>query len=90
MKNKFLKLWEFIKKISIPDIVFVITILVLMIIPNTKFDKADYDFIEKRPLAAFPKLIKMVESTRSLASSLRAFIMTDLEKERFASIKIYL
>lgn len=58
MKNKFLKLWEFIKKISIPDIVFVITILVLMIIPNTKFDKADYDFIEKRPLAAFPKLIK--------------------------------
>lgn len=61
MKEKlgkfFRNIWEFIKNISIPDIIFVVVIFILMVIPNTKFDKRELDFVEKRPLATLPKLI---------------------------------
>lgn len=61
MKEKlgkfFRNIWEFIKKVSIPDVIFLIVILILFILPNTKFDKKKYEFIEKRPLATLPKLI---------------------------------
>lgn len=56
--RKILKdIWGFIKKVSVPDVIFVIIILVFIIIPNTKFDKKQYEFVEKRPLATMPKLI---------------------------------
>ena len=51
------QIWEFIKKVSIPDAIFVAVILILFILPNTKFDKKKYEFVEKRPLATMPKLI---------------------------------
>lgn len=61
MKEKLQKIlgqiWEFIKKVSIPDAIFVAVILILFILPNTKFDKKEYEFVEKRPLATMPKLI---------------------------------
>ena len=52
------KIWSFIKRISVPDVIFVIAIAIFIIIPNTKFDKDEYDFVEKRPLGVLPKLIK--------------------------------
>ena len=56
--RKILKdIWGFIKKVSVPDVIFVIIILVFIIIPNTKFDKKQYELVEKRPLAKMPKLI---------------------------------
>ena len=57
MKEKLGKIWEFIKRVSIPDIIFIIVILILFILPNTKFDKKKYEFVEKRPLATMPNLI---------------------------------
>ena len=73
MEKRLLKIWEFVREINIPDVIFAVVILVLVILPNTKLDKSEYDYVEKRPLATFPKLIKDGEINREFGKQFESF-----------------
>ncbi len=57
MRNILGKIWKFVKKVSLPDAIFVTAILIIITIPNIMLNKKQYELVEKRPLAKMPKLI---------------------------------
>ena len=58
---------------------FLIVILILMVIPNTKFDKRELDFVEKRPLATLPKLIVDGEINKEFGKQFENFYNKDVK-----------
>ena len=57
-----MKIKEFLKerllsKISLPDLLLIIFLIILFIVPNTKFSNQEFDGIEKRKLVTFPKFL---------------------------------
>lgn len=50
------KVKKFFKKVTLPNLIFLIGLIVIVIIPNSKFNMKEIDIAERRPLAEFPRL----------------------------------
>ena len=73
MRNILGKIWKFVKKVSLPDAIFVTAILIIITIPNIMLNKKQYELVEKRPLAKMPKLIVNGKINKELGKQFENF-----------------
>ncbi len=88
MYTKFTEGKKTIKRIQILDVIFLITVIIIVFIPNSKFNKRDIDYIELRMLAKKPVLIKNGRFNRDFPKEFENYY-NDRFRKRNVCIDIY-